>query len=244
MRKICIVGAACLPNSLPLGRGFEYWSVNNLYRGFAGIKFTRWYELHKFERVKNRYIRRGVDKYGGISVDKYLHELDDLGIPVYMQRPWAVVGRSTTFPFKAVMEKYGQYFGCSFAWMIGHVLLEHQYGAKKDRIDWIGFYGVGLEGAEYYYQRPSTEYMIGMAAGLGIEIFVARSSKLLQSPYQYAVNEDFSFIEQVHVGPMSRAITAFAATLSTYLEDLTYGVSIQDGAKNRDGDIPGRNLLD
>lgn len=234
MRKICIIGAACNASDLPLSGEREYWSVNNLYHQFSGVKFTRWFELHTFERANNRYIRRGVDQYGGISVDKYMREIDALNIPVYMQRKWGKIKGSRIFPFKEIMMHYGDYFGCSFAWMLGLALLEHEKGQKIER---LSFYGVALDGQEYFYQRPSTEYMIGLAKGKGIQIYLHETSSILKSPYRYAIDENFDFIQTIHVEPMKRAMTAFAGTLSSYMQDLVYS----DQRKNA---IPGQNLLD
>ena len=114
-----------------------------------------------------------------------------------MQKEWKWIKNSRRFPVEKVMRAYGHYFGCSFAWMIAHALLE---GVKE-----LGFFGVALMGNEYYYQRPSTEYMIGLARGQGVSIHLDMSSDLLKGEYLYAYGEDPGKIYMLH-GKLCRLV--------------------------------------
>jgi len=200
MRQIALVGAAITQEELlEIGAEWELWSLNNLFGQFPDVHFDRWYELHVFQRHNNRYIRRGVDTYGARSVWQYMHAIADLRIPVYMQKEWAIIPQSIKFPFKEIIKEYGSYFGCSFAWMMAHILWENAHNKDIDSlIEKIGFFGIALEGIEYFYQRPSTEYFIGLARGMGIDIYIHNSSKLLRGGYLYAYKENFDEIGLNH----------------------------------------------
>lgn len=223
MRRIAIIGAAISANDLPALNGWELWSMNNLYRQFPNVRFSRWYELHKFERVNNRYIRRGVDTYSEEPVWKYMQGIDGLKCPVYMQRKWKNIEESRLFPFKPIMTLYGSYFGCSFAWMLAHALYEHEMGNKADKVESIALYGVNLGGIEYYYQRPSTEYMIGRLRGKGIAIYISESSTVCKAPYVYALDEDPVFIAAVHQDNMRIITEKFITSLTLDYENRYYG---------------------
>ena len=129
-----------------------------------------------------------------------------------MRKEWKSVPKSKLFPFKAIMKKYGEYFGCSFAWMVAHALYEHEQGKE---IDTIGFYGVELGGLEYFRQRPSTEYFIGKAEGMGIKIDIPATSQLLKMPFIYAYDENFMTIDELYVNPPQSLMT-----MMTYMQEI------------------------
>ena len=198
-RKIAIVGAGLTWEDAPYDKkGWEFWSMNNLYNRLPASKFSRWYELHSFEMKDRSMHRRGVRRYGAQRVSEYLADINRLDIPVYMQKKWKRVAKSRVLPFERIMKKYGRYFGCSFAWMTAHALYEHEQGRT---VDTIGYYGVDLIGLEYYKQRPSTEYFIGLAKGMGINIEIAEGSHLMQMDGVYAYDENFLLIDELYVNP-------------------------------------------
>ncbi len=197
--KIGIVGNAISPEDLlRRSRGWQLWGINNLYLKFQHIKFFRWFEIHEFFCEKGIFTRRGRPTFGDKTVNYYLKDLNSLQIPVYMRRKYKRIKQSRTFPFREIMKKYGSYFGCSMAWMTAMAIDE---GADE-----IGFFGVTLDGNEYYYQRPSTEYFIGIAKGQGIKIYIDRSSRLLKSNYAYAYKEDFGLVYTLH-GELTKELT-------------------------------------
>jgi len=217
-RKIVILGAnidkELLLIELDAIRGdYELWSMNNVYTKYQDpkIRFSRWFELHKFERKNNRYIRRNSDRYQGTKVSAYMKEIDGLCCPVYMQKKWRIIKNSTLFPFEKIIARYGKYFGCSFAWMTALALMEHGKGKRVSEIIYIG---VALSGHEYYFQRPSTEYMIGIAKAKGINITIGAGSNLLQERYIYAYREDPAEILTIHGEFMKLAMTNFASSFS------------------------------
>ncbi len=218
-RKIAIMGAAATKEYAPYDeKGWEFWSMNNLYLALPVKYITRWYELHVFEMKSSNFFgrkvmhRRGAVRYKNQRVGEYLKEIANLDVDVYMRKKWKSVPRSKLFPFKAIMKKYGEYFGCSFAWMIAHALYEHEQGKE---IDTIGFYGVELGGLEYFRQRPSTEYFIGKAEGMGIKIDIPSTSQLLKMPFIYAYDENFLTIDELYVNPPQSLMM-----MMTYMQEI------------------------
>ena len=214
MTTIAIIGSNISEEDLlhQLKDSWEVWSVNNLYLGYPNVNFTRWFELHAFKRVKNIYTRRGVDIYSQKRVIDYMKEINNLDIPVMMQKKWSVIKKSEKFPFKEIRKRYGDYFGCSFAWLIAYAL-------TLKKIDEIRFYGIGLTGYEYFYQRPSTERMLGIAEGRGIGIYIDPTSTLLKEPYIYAIKEDYEVIDFLHVSFMRDINTSIVGAISRYFVD-------------------------
>ena len=43
---------------------------------------------------------------------------------------------------------------------------------------------------EYYWQRPSCEYFIGLARGMGITVYLPDDCDLLKTRFLYAIHED------------------------------------------------------
>ncbi len=222
-RKIAIIGSAHDPD-IPISKDWELWGCNNLYLSgnLEGIKFSRWFELHDIKFGYKTYLRRNKPDYGLQTVEDYLKGIADLKIPTYMQQKWAIIPKSRIFPFEKLIKKFGSYFGCSFAWQTALAIYEHLQGKK---VDTIGYFGILLEGHEYYRQRPSTEYLIGWAKGLGIKVEVSKTSLLLKSDMIYAYKEDFDKIDRLY-GETTRDFVNHLALWVQYIrlsKDENYG---------------------
>ena len=218
-KRIGIVGAAIDPDELKeRGQGWELWGVNNLYHRFEEIQFAAWFEIHDIQWDKNRFTRRGraLEYFRGQSIGGYLKELNALDIPIYMQREWKSIKKSVKYPREEIQERFGNYWGCSFAWMAALAIME---GADE-----IGFFGVALNGNEYFFQRASTEFIIGIAIGQGVKIHMDETSALLSSNYVYAYEEDFDLIYLLHgqaTGDLTHIImTAIQQKLNDYYYNL------------------------
>lgn len=75
------------------------------------------------------------------------------------------------YPVAEVAQTTGGVFESSVAYMLALAIHE---GAEE-----IGIWGVTMEGNdEYAYQRPNCEYLIGLARGRGIKVFVHERSSL------------------------------------------------------------------
>lgn len=179
---------------LPYSDEYELWAVNNLYVKYPNIKWAKWFEFHEIKRRGFSYYRRGYKHYpinSTQTVNEYLSKINDLGCPVMMRKELKIIKNSIAFPFKELIKKYGDYWGCSFAWITAYAIEQYD-------VDEIAYFGVGLNGSEYYYQRPSTEYYIGIAKGRGIKIYIHRSTDLLRGNYMYACDEDPNKVLLLH----------------------------------------------
>lgn len=225
MRKIGIVGSQIDEEGLKdRAKGYELWSINNCWNAWPDTEFSRWYELHTIKKVgRDKYTRRNFPHYpihSELTVKEYLIGLDQLGIPVYMQQRWPrIVRQSEVFPFGGIMNLWGSYFGCSFAWMIAHALF--------DGVDELGFFGIVFGSTEYWYQRPSTERMIGIAQGMGKKIYVdGETCDIMRGPYIYGIGENFDLTYLLHGRFAQEAAVAIWTGIS---ERLAYAVQFPEG---------------
>lgn len=190
--KVAIVGCASSRNLVPWNDpDMEYWGVNNLYLSEpVGVRpWSRWFEIHEITQdAQGTFLRRGNPIFRGQPVGDYLKGLASLGIPVYMQRPWANVPNAVEYPIHEVLKRFGGYLTNSISYQICIAIME---GFKE-----IHLYGVDMAVSsplathnEYAWQRPSCEFFLGIAAGMGIKIHIPDSSDLLKSRFLYAYDE-------------------------------------------------------
>ena len=147
-------------------------------------RVDRWWQLHHRWRVTRRNTRHATDHWQWLQDVKTVPR-------IVMQRKFKEVPNSERYPFREVCEmfiggKLGRgagyvqyYFTNTFSYMFGQVLYEKAMGIK----DWerIELYGCELEQleTEYFRQRPGLEFWFGMAAALGVEIYVPESCFML-----------------------------------------------------------------
>lgn len=144
---------------------FEIWGLNELYRYMPVEKFTRWFEIHD---------RAYFEK----NDPDHLKALATLPVPVYMHTAHADIPPAVALPKAEIEAKCGTYMTSSIAWMLGLAILE---GFKV-----IHVYGVDMaQDTEYKEQRPCCEYLIGLARGMGIEVYVPPTSDLMKAVGQY-----------------------------------------------------------
>ena len=180
--KVAIVGCADSKDEVNFNDpDCEFWGVNNLYYTMPG-PWSRWFDLHSFAYENGKWLRRGDADFRKQPVDKYLTELQNLNMPIYMQAPNPIVINAVLYPIDDVLAKFGNYFTNTISYMIAFAILE---GFKH-----IGIYGVDMAvDSEYRWQRPSCEYFIGMARGMGIDVYLPDSCDLLKTRYLYAFHE-------------------------------------------------------
>lgn len=223
-KRIGMVGTSISQEALKeRGKGWELWGLNSLYSLWPEVEFAEWFELHSFGLDDGIYTRRGIPFYpiySEKSVREYMDELDRLKIPVWMQREWKEIGKSRIFPFEEIMRKFGRYMGCSFAWMTAHAIMQ---GADE-----IGYFGIPLNGNEYYYQRPSVERLIGYAEASGISIYVDETSDLLKAGYVYAYEEDFDLIYMIHGSFMNELLMTLGVGIQQVIEHRFYQTKGED----------------
>lgn len=181
-KKVAIVGFA--PSSMTDVRAlfgdpeFEIWGLNQLYVAFPAIveHATRWFQMHH---------RHSYDQ----AVRDHKHHdwlAQQTKFPIYMQQQEPTIPMSVPFPWQEIIQAYGDYFTNSISWQIALAIYEG--------FEVIHIYGVDMaQDEEYVEQRPSCEYFIGLARGLGIKVYVPAKSDLLKTMWLYPIEDDAKF---------------------------------------------------
>lgn len=134
--------------------------------------FDRYFEIHPLDLLRKPEAHRR---------DGYEDRLKSLPI-LYMQEAYKDIPNAIRYPIEKVVDNIGfDYFNSSISYLMGMALLE---GANK-----IGIWGVDMADieptpgdpsyiSEFAYQRPNMEYLIGLARGRGIEVYIPEKSPL------------------------------------------------------------------
>jgi len=157
--ELLILGKGPSKANAPTDFEGEVWGLNDLHSNLA---FTRWFELHPPGRWDAKFLR-------------------EKDIPVYMQQHYPEVPKSIPYPLDKITRKYGRYFTNSISYMLALALDE---GFKT-----ILLYGADfLTNTEYYHQKGSVEYFLGVARAMGVDVFIHPRSNLLKAKlYGYEV---------------------------------------------------------
>ena len=191
MKRVAIVGFAPTWKDAPFDdMDCEIWTVNSLNQRVP--RADRVFELHRMETLKR------LAAEGKVRNDVHIQtHLDWLAankeIPVYMIKQYPEVPASIPYPLNEMIDKFGMpragreekdgYFTNSISYMIALAIHE---GFER-----IYIYGVDMAvGSEYNHQRPSCEYYVGIAKGMGIEIVMPVEADLLKSRHLYGFEEE------------------------------------------------------
>lgn len=113
----------------------------------------------------------------------YLSWLADKKVPVYLQEKNPNVPLSVRIPIELLVINFGDYFASSIAYAVAIGILS---GYEE-----IALYGIDLlDDSEYEYQRPNTEYLLGVAAGKGIKVVIPNTSALLKFNHRYGYDRN------------------------------------------------------
>lgn len=179
MRKVAIVGRCWSTRSdAPWDdTSWEIWSL-----AWDPIpKTDRIFETHQNFRMYMGNREDGDYHVGGLRMAK---------VPVFMLERHEDIPQSVALDMVAITKAVGKtaqgtpYLESSIAYMVAQALLELKPG------DRIGIWGVDLHcESEYAYQRPNLEYLIGLARGMGIKVYIPPQSALCSHahgvPYGY-----------------------------------------------------------
>lgn len=123
-------------------------------------RYEVWFEMHD----RSLWSTRGHE---------YLETLRESDRPIYMQREWDDIPNSVAYPVHTVARTIGaDYFNSSIAYMMGLAIHE-----GKDFEVW------GVDNhtdGEWWFERPCNEYLIGIARGKGLKVWVHPDSSLLK----------------------------------------------------------------
>ncbi len=200
-KKLAIVGFAPTRDQAPFtDPSWEIWGLNDLHRTIPN--YTRWFDIHTVENIETDVVA-GRTSNAARKTNIPESSLDHMGIsglaklacPVYMQDVNPNVPRSVRFPLEEMLRTYAargltgaRYFTNSISFMIAYAVYEglvcgHQW-------DEIHIYGVDMAvGDEYIAQRPSCEYWIGIAEGMGVKVYIPDASDLCKTTFLYAWEE-------------------------------------------------------
>jgi len=208
-KKVCILGTASSSvNEAPLDDdSFEFWAL--AWRKDLQ-KYTRLFDLHPF--TDERFARKKIPP-------DYINHLSSLNCPIYLQKTHPEIPSSIPYPLNQVIETFGPkldlyssgiYFASSVAYMICLALLE--------KFEEIHFYGVDLiDGGEYAYQRPNTEYYIGLARGLGVKIFIPEKSALCKFSHVYGY-EQKPDVGLINSGMLAERLVSYQDKMDTAMK--------------------------
>lgn len=169
MRKIAIVGR-CWSTRSDAPWDDNSWEIWGL----------AWDPIPKVDRIFETH--QNFRRYMGTQEDGDYHVggLRMAKVPVYMLERHEDIPQSIALDMVAITKAVGKtvqgtpYLESSIAYMVAQALLELKPG------DRIGIWGVDLHcESEYAYQRPNLEYLIGLARGMGIKVYIPPQSALL-----------------------------------------------------------------
>ena len=173
----------------------EVWGLNQLYIAFPQVveKATRWFQIHS----RNSYdinVARDIGHHEWLTLQK--------DFPIYMQEVNDDVPMSYRFPREEIMNVFGTYFTNSISWEIAvacyETMIARQNGQKG--FEEMHIYGVDMaQTSEYEFERPSVEYFIGIARGMGIKTVVSEKSDLLKTMYIYPFDDSAPFRTKINV---------------------------------------------
>lgn len=181
--KVAVIGFTESRKNCPFfgDKTWEIWGCNEIYRFIPRIDVL--FEIH------NR-AEWGID-FGsnmGPAHTKWLQE--NKRIPVYQAEKYDDIPMSIAFPWYAVthMSPHSDYINNQISVMIAlAIFMEYKE---------IAIYGCEMaHHTELGTQRPSVEFFLGLAEGMGIEITMDLHCSLLNAPYVYGLESGNKFVK-------------------------------------------------
>ena len=180
-KKVAVVGSASRTvNKAPYkDPEWEIWQL--AWRTDEELKYaTRLFDMHAINENRFKIPKNYIELLNArIKTVPVVGVLEDSRIPDLTVYPLAQV---TAF-LGGVSEYYsGDYFMSSVAYMFALAMYE---GYEE-----IGLFGVDLlDQDEYIHQKPNQEYLIGLARGMGIKVFIPHASALVRGTHRYGYME-------------------------------------------------------
>lgn len=172
--KVCIVGKATSSRHLAPydDPSWSVWVLSDNYQYCP--RWDKWFELHSIEEGRQRW-RSGYWETMLANQERLVIQHEHPDLP-----------KATVYPIDTVLEQFGDYFTNSVSYMLAYAILA---GATE-----ISLFGVDMamsdpargNNGEYEHQRPSCEYMIGVAIGRGIGVTIPDQSDLMKCHRLYA----------------------------------------------------------
>lgn len=144
-------------------KDFEIWGLNELYLHIP--RFDRWFQMHGSQELENN-----------LRDEKHLEWLQNCEKPIYMLERHENIPMSIAYPLNEMVSEFGAYFTHTVAYMLALAIYEE----FKE----IHLYGIEMLPPHYIRQRPNVEYLIGIARGRGINVYIPDESTFLKSRRQ------------------------------------------------------------
>ncbi len=126
-----------------------------------------------------------------IKAEGHWDRMKALTIPVFMQDHYDEIPTSIKYPMDVVTQSFllegmeKPYLTCSASLMLAVALL------SQPRPVQIDIYGIDMaQTHEFREQRPSCEYFLGFAAGMGIKVTVQPTSDLMKTRFIYGFEDE------------------------------------------------------
>lgn len=173
-RKIALIGYAPNVRMAPwTDQSYEIWGLND--QPWTMPRIDVLFEIHSPDVIK---------------AEGHWDRLKTLQVPVYMQDHYQEIPSSLRYPMELVNQAFTvpgtdrPFLTCSASLMLAVALL------SAPRPEVIDIYGIDMaQSHEYREQRPSCEFFLGIAYGLGIKVSVQHSSDLLKTRFIYGFEE-------------------------------------------------------
>jgi hypothetical protein len=198
--KVAILGTVPHKLMAPFNDlSFDIWAIAHACLGDPLPRVDRIFEIHKEDEWR---------KYQ--SALAWQNHPD---VPVYMQKVFSDVPNSIPFPYDDLIAKFKIFddraevnFTNSISEMMAMAIDE---GYKE-----IHIYGVNMSHhTEYGTQKPSCEYYLGLAKGMGIKIYVPSVSDLIKTNFIYGRDEEE---QALMIAKMEERMSFLNQQLNTY----------------------------
>lgn len=176
-KKVAILGTVPHKLKAPFNdKDFEIWAIAHACLGDPIPRCDRIFEIHKWDEII---------KWKSDLAWKFFPNAK-----VYLREKRDEVKNLVVFPFDKLAKKFNIFDDrkeClqtnSISWMIAMAL--------DEGFDEIHVYGVNMShNTEYGTQKPSCEYYLGVAWGMGKKIYIPAESDLCKSFFHYGEQEE------------------------------------------------------
>jgi len=217
--KIAIVGFAPSRTLAPFDdKSWEIWGVNELYMAPDVKRIDVLFELHDYKWLLE-----------GKRHPEHMEWMRKSKIPIWMQEHFEDIPKSLPFPKKQLVDRFGNYFTNTISWEIAMAMHIHEQtdGGIKE----IGLWGVDMAtDLEYAFQRPSVEYFVGMARGMGIDVKIPSESDLLKNAYLYGFEDGELSIFSTKLKAYQKQQTDAIGPLNMQLQNAIATINQKQGA--------------
>lgn len=120
----------------------------------------------------------GINNLGDV-----ISRINAMKVPLIAPFKYEEIPLSEAFPLEECIKEFGMpYFNNTIAYMIAYAMLK---GAKE-----IDLYGVNqASSSEYFYEKASVEYWLGIAVGRGVKVTInGDKSELLSNKMRFGGN--------------------------------------------------------